>query len=612
MTLHTWNNYRREFGLSYPIAILFVGLHIVAAMTEVLGLGIFLPIFQYVRLEGNIAVLTAQEPLWRVIVPFAQSISLPITLVSLLVIAFSLFIARQLVMYAKTVLMFRTEQWLVRDLKSKLFSEFLGANLAEQERFAAGDIANSISTEASTAIDGLTAPLKFLSACFMSAIYLGLLAFLSVEMTLIAGAIGIIAVIVIRQWFKRTTEISRKLTLSNKAASSYLLQRLNYPRLVRLAATERAERDGLGRLFTKQAGNTIGIGLLKARTEVFLEPIVVGLSCVFLYFAVTSYGWQVEAVGLFMVVSLRLVPILKSIVQQWQAVLRGTGPLERVTETSSKLKAATESLGGSLSLEGFSDSIVFDNVSFSYADADRPVLHDVSLKIPAGKLTALVGPSGSGKSTLIDLIPRLREPDEGRILIDATPVDEFSLTSLRAGISYAPQSSQVFDVTAAQHIGYGREGASIDEIKAAARLAGADKFIAALSKGYDTLVGESGSTLSGGQRQRLDLARALLSGAPILILDEPTSQQDADTERDFRETLARICRETEMTLIVVAHRFSTVAMADQIIVLRNGRVEDIGTHGSLVKKDGWYAKASRKQQDLRSLDEQGTDAVHAV
>ncbi len=598
MTPRLWDKYRNQFGLDYLTALAFVGLHVVAAMSEVLGLGIFLPIFQYVRLEGNIEALTAQEPLWRKIVDVAQMVGFPISLVSLLAIAFLLFLMRQLVMYVKTVLMFRTEQRLVRELKSKLFGQFLGAHLSVQERLAAGDIANSIATEASTAIDGLTAPLKFISACLMAAVYLTLLALLSLEMTLISGAIGGLAVIVIRRWINKTSEVSRKLTHSNQAASSYLIQRLNYPRLVRLAGTEHAEQMGIDRLFAKQAGNVIGIGMLKALTELFLEPIIIGLSCVFIYFAVNHYGWQLESLGLFVIVLLRLIPIVKTITQQWQAVLRGAGPLERVTETYVKLENAREEKGGSGEFGSLSNEIVFKDVSFSYGSGNHPALHEVSFSIPAGKLTAFVGPSGGGKSTLIDLIPRLRDPSSGSILMDGEPVSNFSLASLRAGIAYAPQSPQLFDVSVAEHIGYGRPGAERKEIEEAARIAGAEPFIQDLERGYDTLVGEGGSTLSGGQRQRLDLARALLAKAPILILDEPTSQQDADTEQAFREALIRLRKETDLTLIVVAHRFTTVAMADQIIVLRDGRIEETGTHSSLLNQDGWYAQAMRKQQDF--------------
>jgi len=222
-------------------------------------------------------------------------------------------------------------------------------------------------------------------------------------------------------------------------------------------------------------------------------------------------------------------------------------------------------------------------------------LDEVTLRFAAQQTTALVGPSGGGKSTLIDLLPRLRVPDSGEILFDGVPAEMFDLASLRRAIAYAPQAPQIFDGTMAAHIGYGRADADMDDIRAAAKLAGADEFIEALPDGYDTQVGESGLRLSGGQRQRLDLARALVKRAPILILDEPTSNLDAASEELFRRSLRRIRDETDITIIIIGHRLSTVRHADCIVVLRDGRVLDSGSHEDLLARPGWYEEAYAKQ-----------------
>ena len=236
-----------------------------------------------------------------------------------------------------------------------------------------------------------------------------------------------------------------------------------------------------------------------------------------------------------------------------------------------------------------------NNVSFVYDNAAQHALRAVDLTIPARKITAIVGPSGSGKSTLIDLLPRLRVPTEGEVYFDDVPAGEFTLASIRQAISYAPQSPQIFNVSAREHIHYGQPDADQAAIEKAARLAGAHDFIAALPEGYDTLLSEGGARLSGGQRQRLDLARAILKPAKILILDEPTSQLDADAEIKFREALLRIKAETELTVVIVGHRFSTLSIADQIVVLQEGSVVDVGTHDALMRRGGWYAKAHQRQ-----------------
>jgi ABC-type multidrug transport system fused ATPase/permease subunit len=253
-------------------------------------------------------------------------------------------------------------------------------------------------------------------------------------------------------------------------------------------------------------------------------------------------------------------------------------------------------VGGWREFAGVRNAIRFENVSFDYgAGTDLPALDGVTLEIPAGRITALVGPSGSGKSTLIDLLPWLREPCAGRITFDGVCSTEFSLKSLRSRVAFVPQSPQVFNESAAQHICYGNAYASDQDIHEAARLAGAADFIDELPDGYDTILGEDGVRLSGGQRQRLDLARVLARKGDILILDEPASGLDADAEEKFRNALTRIRKETAMTVILIAHGFSTVVDADQIIVMKQGKVMASGSHELLMREDGWYAQAFNKQ-----------------
>lgn len=170
------------------------------------------------------------------------------------------------------------------------------------------------------------------------------------------------------------------------------------------------------------------------------------------------------------------------------------------------------------------------------------------------------------------------------------------MTSVRGGIAFVPQQPQIFDITASEHIRYGKEDATDEEVREAARLAGALRFIEQLPEGFDTLLGDGGKRLSGGQRQRLDIARALIRRAPILIMDEPTSALDAEAESAFRDVLRMLRRETKLTIIVIAHRLSTIADADRIIVLNNGRLEACGNHEELMSKGGWYAEAHGLQR----------------
>ncbi len=239
-----------------------------------------------------------------------------------------------------------------------------------------------------------------------------------------------------------------------------------------------------------------------------------------------------------------------------------------------------------------SGTITFENVSFAY-EKGQPVLRNFSLTVPAGKTVALVGPSGAGKSSVLALAPRFFDPQEGRILIDGQDISKVSSRSLRAATALVTQEPVIFDDTIRANIAYGRDGASNDEITEAAKAAAAHDFITALPKGYETMAGEAGNVLSGGEKQRIAIARAILKDAPILLLDEPTSALDATAEAKVQLALEQLMK--GKTVLMVAHRLSTVKSADLICVLDHGQIVEQGSHDELMKKDGFYAVLHRTQ-----------------
>ncbi|MBD5389329.1 ABC transporter ATP-binding protein [bacterium] len=239
-------------------------------------------------------------------------------------------------------------------------------------------------------------------------------------------------------------------------------------------------------------------------------------------------------------------------------------------------------------------AIRIDGVSFAYKD--KRVLNNISLNIRAGESVGIVGASGCGKTTLAHLIMRFYDPKRGRILIDGTDIKTVSQDSLHAAISFIPQEPTMFNRTLWENIGYGKQGATMAEIKAAARAAQADQFIRESSDGYDTLVGDRGIKLSGGQRQRIAIARAFLKDAPILILDEATSALDSESEAKIQAALAQLTR--HRTTIVIAHRLATLKNMDRIIVLDRGRIVESGTHKSLIRRRAGLYRRLWEMQNL--------------
>jgi len=249
-------------------------------------------------------------------------------------------------------------------------------------------------------------------------------------------------------------------------------------------------------------------------------------------------------------------------------------------------------LPGAAPAPALTGSIHFDHVSFGYS-ADAPLLHELDIQVKAGERVAMVGPSGAGKSTLMSLLCRFYDPTSGTVRVDGQDVRHLQQQTLRQQIGVVMQDALLFNESVRDNIGYGKPGAHLDEIVAAAKAANAHEFILKLPQGYDTSVGERGNRLSMGERQRVAIARSLLKNPPILILDEPTSALDAESEALVQEALLHLTR--GRTTFAIAHRLSTVIDSDRILVLRGGRIIEEGSHRALMALNGYYASLVRKQ-----------------
>jgi ATP-binding cassette subfamily B protein len=277
---------------------------------------------------------------------------------------------------------------------------------------------------------------------------------------------------------------------------------------------------------------------------------------------------------------------VNSVVQTWGLARGALAGLRRVFEILDMERDLPE---GSrvLARRGVRGAVAWERVRFAYGPG-RPALRDVSLRVRPGMRVAVVGPTGAGKSTLLALLPRFADPQEGRVTVDGVDVREYRLRSLRQHIAMVLQPPMVLPATIAENIALGRPGASREEIAAAADVAGIHAAIARWPQGYDTPIGEQGMTLSEGEKQRITIARAVLKDAPILILDEPTSSLDAETERAIMDGLERLA--AGRTTFVIAHRLSTVRRADLIVVVREGQIVEQGSFAELLQWEGLFAR----------------------
>jgi ATP-binding cassette subfamily B protein/subfamily B ATP-binding cassette protein MsbA len=277
---------------------------------------------------------------------------------------------------------------------------------------------------------------------------------------------------------------------------------------------------------------------------------------------------------------------LQSLMFTPSTIQGATGKARRVLEVL-EAEPEVEDRPGASPLPPVKGFIRLDDVTFGY-ERNRTVLENISLEIQPGNTIAIVGATGAGKSTLVSLIPRFFDPWKGRVTIDGHDLRDVRLKSLRQQVGIVLQEPFLFPITIAENIAYGRPDASPDQIEEAARAANAHQFIERLPAGYETVIGERGATLSGGERQRLAIARALLKDAPILILDEPTSSLDSETEAGFLEALGRLMK--GRTTLIIAHRLSTTRVANRIVVLKDGVIAEAGTHDELLARNSLYGR----------------------
>ena len=498
--------------------------------------------------------------------------------------------------YASTLTSSSLTRSLTADLREAGLQLLLEVDLDFYAKTKVGDLINRLGGEVGRTASAISSAIQMIILGITILVFVCLLLSISWQLTLASTVLLSLVALVNQYAILRSKYFGFQLSEMSRAYSIRVLEVLSGIRLVKATGNEEREYQHIKKLIRDRESadfqsqvNSAAIGPVSEVTGIVALMLIVLLSRILFANEIES----LSAVLLtYLLVLLRLLPFisqLNGVRSQFANMAASVEIVEDFLRRDNKPFMGK----GSVLYAALQDGVYFNQVSFAYSNHANLVLQDVNLYLPRGTTLALVGASGAGKSTLADLLPRFYDPTAGCITLDGRDLREFELKSLRNAMGIVSQDTFLFNDSVYNNIAYARPEATNDEIIAAAKRANAYEFIVKLPQGLNTLIGDRGIMLSGGQRQRLAIARALLQNPEILILDEATSALDTVSERLVQAALDELSR--DRTTLVIAHRLSTVQKADQIAVMDQGRVVEIGTHKELLQKGDYYSRLYKMQ-----------------
>lgn len=583
----------------------FVVLSILTALTEGLGVTMLVPVIESMnttQMFGNIPVLGAVSRLFG---DLEANERLRMAAAAMLVVV----LLRGILTYAVNYLTASLPKRISQDISIQAYNMLVRADFLYVLSTKSGDTLNFIRTLPNRIGQLLTNMAHILVTSLVIAVYLVLMVAISWQMTIAALVFmalvseGIKAVA-----HKRAQIAGQHISEETARLHQILYETLNGFRLIRLTVNESA----MARRWRERTDVELQASLRLDRLLLSMSPLLATASgiliCVLIFAAslMSTDGTATGGIILFMFLLFRLLAPVSALNGARTTIQSDMHALEVSKDFMAAIKANSQK-DGTKPFQTLQNGLRLESMSFAYPSGSHTALTDINVDIPKGSMIAIVGPSGSGKSTLVNLLTRFFDPTAGRITVDGHDLRDLQISSWRKRIGMVSQEITLFNDTALNNLRFGQEGASLEDVRAAAKLASIDDFLSGLPEGYDTMLGERGTRLSGGQQQRIALARAILADPELLILDEATSHLDAITERAIQDAVEGLRH--KRTIIVIAHRLSTIQRADRIVVMEQGCVVEQGTHDALLRQNGRYADMIEHQK-LDLVTTEDTSAVN--
>lgn len=480
------------------------------------------------------------------------------------------------------------------NIRSQIINTLMTVSIGYYSHVKTGDLVEKVSYNTILTEELIQNATKLLDYFASFLVLLILLVIFSLKLTLVTIVLAAIIAFALSLHIKKLSKIGQRHVESSREFTSTLHESISGIEVIKSFTKENAQSEKLEGKIEKTAKYRLQYMFSEYMVHILTEALgVIAIGVLFLI-AITSsqmdYKLMLTQLLPFIYILARMLPLIK-LINHARGAIAVRWPAFKSVHDLMSLENKPLIKNGIIPYTGLRNGIEFTSVTFSYNSGDKAALKNASFSIPKGKTTALVGKSGAGKSTVINLLLRFYDTQDGSILIDGKPISSFIIESYRKNIGIVSQDTFIFNDTVKNNIAFGALNTPDDTtIIEAAMRAGADEFIKELPNGYNSLLGERGVRLSGGQRQRISIARAILKNPEILILDEATSSLDTETEQLIHKAITELS--LNRTVVIIAHRLSTIKNADQIIVLKDGRVSEIGTEPELISRKGEYYNLS--------------------